>query len=733
MSQTPWEKTKVYSKRGFDKAWNTLDKLGPPVNRLSNKVGAEAFWPTTLDKESDKAARILRSFCKDGFYTNITDEEVEEQLRRGVAREDLNMPRGKQRVVKKIPASVIKEAKGLAIFTTMRTGLWVSGSGGSGVLVARNQETGEWSPPSGIMTQTIGLGFLVGVDVYDCVVVINTYEALESFKSFRCTLGGEVAAMAGPVGVGGVLDTEVHKRQAPIWTYIKGRGFYAGVEIAGTVIIERTDENAEFYGEKMSVTDIFAGKVRRPPSSISTLVETLKAAQGDADVDEEMLPPAGEAPGDMEIEEHRFGIPDNDDPDPFGVKALEAEGVMIRESGTRRIPSIDTFDFRPSLRSPIHSTRSRWSVESGMLHSLRHSRQSMTSSVDRGTQTDEESYRPGSGSSASQISSQSSKWNASAFLDSTFEDEPLSDTEPPVRSSKTQTDRRMKIAVSDQTVVPTATTAVTVGTPTSPSFSRAKLVTIPKRAPPPLPPRNPERLSPGSPLSDSGRAGLLSPNSGYDEDMKSLQLTPSLQKENSQNFASTSREPTPTVYGIAEDDEESRQDKEVEQMEDKQKYDETDTKAAKEGVEGVESPLEHKEEQEPTPTVYEIAENGGVTRQDDEVEEMEDKQKDDETDTRTEEESMEGAESPLGHKEEQEQKPKQEEQDIGRDFGSKPERQKRQGGPSSEQPLHPKERNPIVQTPAEEEEEDEFKSPLEQSSPDLDPMNDAKTERCIDS
>jgi hypothetical protein len=33
------------------------------VNRLSNKVGAEAFWPTTLDKESDKAARILRSFC----------------------------------------------------------------------------------------------------------------------------------------------------------------------------------------------------------------------------------------------------------------------------------------------------------------------------------------------------------------------------------------------------------------------------------------------------------------------------------------------------------------------------------------------------------------------------------------------------------------------------------------------------------------------------------------------
>jgi hypothetical protein len=58
-----WTKAKVGSKAGFDKLWSYADKLGAPVNRLSNKLGSEAFWPTTLDKESDKAARILRSFC----------------------------------------------------------------------------------------------------------------------------------------------------------------------------------------------------------------------------------------------------------------------------------------------------------------------------------------------------------------------------------------------------------------------------------------------------------------------------------------------------------------------------------------------------------------------------------------------------------------------------------------------------------------------------------------------
>jgi lipid-binding SYLF domain-containing protein len=307
MPQTVWERAKHYSgaaytnalRPGFDKAYHAVDKLGAPVNRLSNKVGAEAFWPTTMDKESDKAARILRSFCKDGFYARVDDEQASTLA---AAAEKLDSPKGKQRVLKKIPEKVVREAKGLAIFTTMRTGLWVSGAGGSGILVARDQDTSEWSPPSGIMLHTAGLGFLMGADIYDCVVVINTYEALEAFKKIRCTLGGEISAVAGPVGIGGVLETEVHKRRAPIWTYLKSRGFYAGVQIDGTVVIERTDENERFYGERIPVADILAGKALHPPrASYHMLMQTIKAAQGDQ-IDDTDLPAPGLAPGDAELE-----------------------------------------------------------------------------------------------------------------------------------------------------------------------------------------------------------------------------------------------------------------------------------------------------------------------------------------------------------------------------------------------------------------------------------------------
>ncbi|ENH75361.1 SH3 domain-containing YSC84-like protein 1 [Fusarium oxysporum f. sp. cubense race 1] len=341
-----WDTTKTQSKKGFDKVWGWADKLGAPINRLSNRIGSEAFWPTTLDKESDKAARILRSFCKDGFYTE--EEKPADGEQAG--------PKQKQRVLKKIPQKVIQNAVGLAIFTTMRTGLWVSGAGGSGVLVARNEEDGSWSPPSGILLHTAGLGFLVGVDIYDCVVVINNRKALDAFTKIRATLGGEISAVAGPVGAGGVLENDGKWKQAnrPVFTYLKSRGFYAGVQVDGTVIIERTDENARFYGQEgVKVADILAGKTSRPPE-IKMLMETLKAAEGREDVDQQLMEEleGQPAPGDVDVEAP-------------GEGALEKEGLEIRDAATHSRPSSQAFEYNPSPNSPTYKKFYRRSLETG--------------------------------------------------------------------------------------------------------------------------------------------------------------------------------------------------------------------------------------------------------------------------------------------------------------------------------------------------------------------------------
>lgn len=310
-------------------------------------------------------------------------------------------PVQKQKVLKKIPQEVIKNAVGLAIFTTMRTGLWVSGAGGSGVLVAR-KEDGTWSPPSGIMLHTAGLGFLLGVDIYDCVVVINSRKSLESFMKLRATLGGEISAVAGPLGVGGVLENDGMWTQMnrPVFTYLKSRGFYAGVQVDGTIIIERTDENERFYHERVGVTDILAGKVPWIPREIKMLMETLKMAEGSKDVDQSVMdelegqPPPGDV--DVEVVTPLFGIPEPDDPDPFGVHALEEAGFEIREAGSHSRPDSTQFEFRPSPTSPALTHLNRRSVDTNytsnrgsyMTSSKRNSMLSVVQSVSMGTQTD---------------------------------------------------------------------------------------------------------------------------------------------------------------------------------------------------------------------------------------------------------------------------------------------------------------------------------------------------------
>lgn len=479
-----WSQTKTSSKQGFDKVYKVVDKLGDPINRLSHKVGSEAFWPTTLDKESEKAARILRSFCKDGFYV----DDANDRISAGAS------PTGKAKVVKKIPTEVIQKAKGLAIFTTMRTGLWVSGSGGSGVLVARTA-SGEWSPPSGIMLHTAGLGFLFGVDIYDCVIVINTEKALQAFTKIRCTLGGEISAVAGPIGIGGILETEIHKRQAPVWNYLKSRGHYVGIQVDGTVIVERTDENKRFYGERIEAADILAGKVRHPPHAIKTLMATIKAAQGDTDVDNRSVP-TSPTPGDHEIHtaerSNSFGLPDAGDPDPFGVHALLNEGFEIREAGTKSRPSTEAFEYRPSPTSPIFGTFGRHSLDGGNRRdsncvnrpssngsnrrdSKRSSKQSI-SSVDRGTQTEplgpawfEDALRDRTRYSPSQKTTE----DLSGEIDSEVAD----------RNGVARKESVKSIPEVDEAHGGTG----------QPVISRARLVTIPRRVPPALPPRNPYR------------------------------------------------------------------------------------------------------------------------------------------------------------------------------------------------------------------------------------------------
>lgn len=278
-------------------------------------------------------------------------------------------------VLKKIPPRIIQNAVGLAVFTSMRSGLWSStGSGGSGILIARKSD-GTWSPPSGLILQTATLGFLLGVDVYDCVVVINTFTMLEALGRPKVTLGTDVAMTAGPLVSLGLWENEIRCTDLSdtVFTYVRSKGQLADVKLEGTVLNERTDENERFYGNSFSVPKILAGDVNQSLPQLRSLTEMLKAAEGRTDYDASLLEQlsAHPAPSDASIESPgsaasltpTFGIPDMEDPDPYGVLALEMAGLEIREAGSRLRPDSSQFEFCPSPSSSIFPRAGRRSVD----------------------------------------------------------------------------------------------------------------------------------------------------------------------------------------------------------------------------------------------------------------------------------------------------------------------------------------------------------------------------------
>jgi SH3 domain-containing YSC84-like protein 1 len=157
-----------------------------------------------------------------------------------------------------IPPDIISKCCGVVILTVVKAGFVWSGRAGSGLVVAK-LDNGDWSAPSAIGTAGMGFGGQIGAEVTDFVIVLNTKSAVKAFSmGGNVTLGGNMSVAAGPTGRTAEFAGTIGKL-APIYSYSKSKGLFAGVSIEGSVILERKDANARFYGHKVSAKDILGG------------------------------------------------------------------------------------------------------------------------------------------------------------------------------------------------------------------------------------------------------------------------------------------------------------------------------------------------------------------------------------------------------------------------------------------------------------------------------------------
>lgn len=307
--------------------------------------------------------------------------------------------------IQTVPKYIIQNAAGIAVFTCMRNGLWMTGSGGSGILIARKSD-GTWSPPSGIMLHTPTLSFIMGVDVYDCVLVVTDLIALELLTRPSVTLGEDITLLDGPSIP--LSADEVRSSwkdtNGKVMMYMKSRGQQQTVNLNGCILTERANENERFYGSAVSQMEILSGSVARHVEETKPLFEVIKMAEGRKDFDQAVIDKTAiqPAPGDAVIatpsatpvssRATSFGIPKVDDPDPFGLLALEMAGMEIREAGAAVRPASNQFDFGFGPLSPGQSKFPRQSMDTSLSRSNRASHMSArtvkSQATDVATQTE---------------------------------------------------------------------------------------------------------------------------------------------------------------------------------------------------------------------------------------------------------------------------------------------------------------------------------------------------------
>jgi lipid-binding SYLF domain-containing protein len=159
-----------------------------------------------------------------------------------------------------IPERLLSRAYGIAVIpNVVKVAAVVGGRRGTGALVVRDVN-GRFSNPIMVSITGGNVGWQLGVQSTDIVLVFTTRKSIEGITDGKLTLGGDASVAAGPLGRAASAATD-QNFTAEVYSYSRNRGLFAGVSIDGSIIAIDSKANTKLYGKSAPATDIIAGRV----------------------------------------------------------------------------------------------------------------------------------------------------------------------------------------------------------------------------------------------------------------------------------------------------------------------------------------------------------------------------------------------------------------------------------------------------------------------------------------
>ena len=180
-----------------------------------------------------------------------------------VLKEILNIPDD-------IPQDLLDKAECVIILpSVLKFAIGIGGSYGRGVMTCRSGKnfTGRWSAPAMFALEGGNIGFQLGGQATDFVLLVMNPKGANSLMGSKVKLGANASAAAGPKGRSAEGATDVVMR-AEILSYSRSRGLFAGISLEGSTLRADNRANKKLYGREVSAREVIReGKVAAPASA----------------------------------------------------------------------------------------------------------------------------------------------------------------------------------------------------------------------------------------------------------------------------------------------------------------------------------------------------------------------------------------------------------------------------------------------------------------------------------
>jgi SH3 domain-containing YSC84-like protein 1 len=177
-----------------------------------------------------------------------------------------------------LPGDLLDRAECVIVFPSVKKfAIGIGGSYGRGAIVCRSGAhfTGPWGTPAMFALEGANIGFQLGGEATDFVLLVMNPKGAESVLKSKVKLGGDASAAAGPKGRTAAADTDIVMK-AEILTYSRSRGLFAGVSLEGSTLRQDNGANEKLFGRKLNAVEIVREGKAGAPAAGQKLVSLLR-------------------------------------------------------------------------------------------------------------------------------------------------------------------------------------------------------------------------------------------------------------------------------------------------------------------------------------------------------------------------------------------------------------------------------------------------------------------------